>query len=284
MADQVARYARAKEESNQRYLNISSVFAGAYLRGKRVLVTGGNRGLGLALVKELVRLRASSILVFCRTRSLELQAEVTKAAGVGVKIELYEGVDVTDEIAVEAAVAKIDTPIHILINNAGYFYGPQEKVLDKTLNFQEQMKQIDICSLGPLRVTSALLTSKKLMPNLKSIVVLITSQAGSCEWRFTQSKGAGGDYGHHMSRAACNIMGVLLSEELKITKIPVLLLHPGFCRTDMTRKFGQAVWNLEGAVDTSVGAKRVLHEIGQRWSMDKSGIFVNCEDGLLIPW
>lgn len=42
--------------------------------------------------------------------------------------------------------------IDILINNAGYFYGPQEKVIEDTLNFEEQMKQIDICALGPLRV------------------------------------------------------------------------------------------------------------------------------------
>jgi len=39
----------------------------------------------------------------------------------------------------------------------------------------------------------------------------------------------------------------------------------------------------EGAVDPSVGAKRVLHEIGQV-TMEKSGSFINCEDGLQIPW
>ena len=40
-------------------------------------------------------------------------------------------------------------------------------------------------------------------------LVIITSQAGSCEWRSTQNANEGGDYGHHMSRAACNIAGVL---------------------------------------------------------------------------
>ena len=54
MADQVARFARAKAENNERYLDINSVFDGGDLSGKRVLVTGGNRGLGLAIVKELV--------------------------------------------------------------------------------------------------------------------------------------------------------------------------------------------------------------------------------------
>jgi hypothetical protein len=43
IADQVARFERAKEEKNERYLNIASVFDGSYLKGKRVLITGGNQ-------------------------------------------------------------------------------------------------------------------------------------------------------------------------------------------------------------------------------------------------
>merc|ERR1712187_393668 len=92
----------------------------------------------------------------------------------------------------------------------------------------------------------------------------------------------GGDYGHHMSRAACNIGGVLMSEELKAMGIPIVMLHPGFNRTDMTAKFSH-IWDMEGAVEASVGAKRVLHEVG-KVSMATSGKFINCEDGLQIPF
>jgi len=60
------------------------------------------------------------------------------------------------------------------------------------------------------------------------------------------------------------------------------MLHPGFNRTGMTAKYSE-IWDKEGAVDPSVGAKRVLHEIGQV-TMEKSGSFINCEDGLQIPW
>lgn len=63
LPDQVARFERAKAEKNERYLNIASVFEGSYLAGQRVLVTGGNQGLGLALAKELVRQGAEAIVV-----------------------------------------------------------------------------------------------------------------------------------------------------------------------------------------------------------------------------
>jgi hypothetical protein len=69
--------------------------------------------------------------------------------------------------------------------------------------------QVAICASGPLCVTAALVQRGLLGPDSK--VAIITSQAGSAEWRFTQNAGVGGDYGHHMSRAACNIAGVCLS-------------------------------------------------------------------------
>ena len=70
-------------------------------------------------------------------------------------------------------------------------------------------RQVAICASGPLCVTAALVQRGLLGPDSK--VAIITSQAGSAEWRFTQNAGVGGDYGHHMCRAACNIAGVCLS-------------------------------------------------------------------------
>eukprot|EP00967_Tisochrysis_lutea_P000180 scaffold245_cov34-Tisochrysis_lutea.AAC.1 len=71
-------------------------------------------------------------------------------------------------------VQKLEKPVDIVINNAGYFYGPQELVLEDTLNFDEELKQIDICAVGPLRVNSALINAGKLTPGAK--IIIITSQ------------------------------------------------------------------------------------------------------------
>ena len=74
----------------------------------------------------------------------------------------------------------------------------------------------------------------------------------------------------------------LLANELKGSGIAVGILHPGFNRTDMTSKYSH-IWDVEGAVDSAVGAKRVCHAINNM-SMATTGEFVNCEDGKLIPW
>ena len=122
--------------------------------------------------------------------------------------------------------------------------------------------QIDVCALGPLRITSALYKAGLLKKDGKpGKVIIITSQAGSCEWRFTQNPTPKpgdefhGNYGHHMSRAACNMGAVLLAQELKAAGVPVLILHPGFNKTGMTAKYSH-IWEVEGAVDQAVGAKR----------------------------
>lgn len=193
------------------------------------------------------------------------------------------------------------------------------------LNFPEQIKTIDICACGPLRVSGALVKAGLLKEGSK--IIMITSQGGSITWRTTQNP-TGHDYGHHvcllfilacaywsrisymlilttlclfvflplcifdctlplnkqnqMSKAAANMMAVLLAQELKQKGIAVGVFHPGFNKTGMTAKY-KDIWEVEGAVDAAIGAKRIFYEVG-RLSMATTGKFINCEDGLEIPW
>ena len=72
----------------------------------------------------------------------------------GIK-SVITGIDVTDKDCGKLLVDALQgTPIDILINNAGYFYEPVEKI--DSLNFEEELKMIDICAVGPLRITAAL--------------------------------------------------------------------------------------------------------------------------------
>eukprot|EP00551_Chaetoceros_affinis_P001379 CAMPEP_0203638544 /NCGR_PEP_ID=MMETSP0088-20131115/4553_1 /ASSEMBLY_ACC=CAM_ASM_001087 /TAXON_ID=426623 /ORGANISM="Chaetoceros affinis, Strain CCMP159" /LENGTH=329 /DNA_ID=CAMNT_0050493207 /DNA_START=75 /DNA_END=1064 /DNA_ORIENTATION=+ len=270
IADQPARFARAKKENNERYLNIESVYDGSYLKDKRVAITGANRGIGLALAKELIS-NGGKLVAICRSSSEELEALKPD--------EIVTGIDLTSDEQCDTIASKITGgPIDILINNAGYFYEPVEKI--DSMNFKEELLMIDICALGPLRV-SANLFNNGLLKDGQSSIVMITSQGGSVSWRTVQNPD-GGDYGHHMSKSAANMGSVLLSQEFKKHNIPVGILHPGFNKTGMTAKYAE-IWEVEGAVDASVGAMRVFHEIA-KINMDTTGKFVNCEDGLEIPW
>ena len=275
LADQVQRFANAQADNDERFLNIDSVYNGGEIMGKRILITGGNRGLGLEITKQAVA-DGATVIVMCRSSNQELEDLVGQW-------NVYDGVDVTDTEAVGAAMKRIKSDggaLDYVINNAGYFYEPCEKISDDSLNFEEQLKQIDICALGPLRVNAAAVNAKALADDSK--LIIITSQAGSAEWRKVQNKDEGGDYGHHMSRAACNIAGVLQAEELRSKGYSVLMVHPGFNRTEMTAKY-KDIWDIEGAVEPSVGAKRVLYE-AMKSSLENTGTFVNAEDGKMIPW
>jgi NAD(P)-dependent dehydrogenase (short-subunit alcohol dehydrogenase family) len=267
LADQVARFERAKTEKNKRFLDIASVYDGSYLKEKRVLVVGASRGLGLEIVKELVA-QGAECIVTCRKSTTDLES-------VGAK-QVITDVEVTDSESFKKMSSQLAAPLDYVIFNAGYF----PDIVDNldSFNEKEALKQIDICALGPIRCVSAL--AADLLKGSK--VAVITSQAGSASWRFTQNKDNGGDYGHHMCRAACNIGAVLMSEELKSAEVPIVMLHPGFNRTEMTSKYS-AIWDKEGAVPPADGAKRVLHEV-KRINMKTSGRFVNAEDGLRIPF
>lgn len=272
IADQVARFENAKATNDKRFLDITTVYDGSTLKGKRVLITGGNQGLGLEVTKEM-KAQGADVIVVGRRSSEELDA---------LGVQVITGVDVTDIAALEKVmVPAITAPLDMVINSAGYFWS-EEETLDN-LNYDEDLKQIAICGLGPLHVSRTLYKAGliKKPDGAGGGIVIISSQAGSAEWRFTQNP-EGGDYGHHMSRAACNIGGVLLSQELKKVGIPVLLLHPGFNKTGMTAKYA-AIWEVEGAVDPACGAKRLLYE-ALKISPAISGKFINCEDGKEIPW
>jgi NAD(P)-dependent dehydrogenase (short-subunit alcohol dehydrogenase family) len=268
LADQIARFARAKEEKNQRYLDISTVYKSEEMKGKRVLVVGASKGLGLEIIEELVASGAEAIAT-CRSSTSELDAAGAK--------QIIKNVEVTSVDSMKKMASEIASPLHFVIFNAGIF----PNIVDNldSVQGEEAIKQFDVCGFGPIRCVAAL-KSAGLLKGAK--VAVITSQAGSARWRFTQNKDKGGDYGHHMCRAACNIGCVLMSEELKKDEVPIIMLHPGFNRTTMTQKYSH-IWDIEGAVPPAEGAKRVLYETA-KISMKISGQFINCEDGLQIPF
>ena len=283
--DQVKRHAQHKTDDVARVLRIDDVFptsaAREYYSTKRVVVTGAARGLGLSLTTQLVEWGAS-IIATVRKSSEELD---TLATSPDARIQIVPGVDMTDDGVKDILRAAITEPVDVVIHNAGYFakhrstlLSPESKDADGDIDFADELRTIDICAIGPLRVTHALMP---LIRKPGGHVVFITSQGGSVEWRAVQSP-EGGDFGHHASKAAANMIGVLVANEVKPLGIKTSVLHPGFNRTGMTAKYA-AIWDAEGAVEPIVGAKRVLYQISLE-TLEGTPTLFNCEDGMPIPW
>jgi NADPH:quinone reductase-like Zn-dependent oxidoreductase len=88
LPDQPARFAKAKAENNERFLDITTVYDPSFLKGKRVAVTGANRGIGLQLATELTEAGAQ-VVAIVRSSSDELDA--LKPA------EIVKGIELTDD-------------------------------------------------------------------------------------------------------------------------------------------------------------------------------------------
>ncbi|KAK0256842.1 hypothetical protein LTR91_011008 [Friedmanniomyces endolithicus] len=103
-----------------------------------------------------------------------------------------------------------------------------------------------------------------------SKIILVSSESGSIALRH-ETEG-GGMFGHHASKAASNMVGKLLSLDLKDQRIAVGIVHPGFMRTEMTRSVGfDQFWDDGGAVTPDEAAKSLIRWVEEEFDMSKTG-------------
>ncbi|BFT30232.1 SDR family oxidoreductase [Alteromonas sp. D210916BOD_24] len=217
-----------------------------------VVITGGNRGIGLALAKQY-QARGANVYATCRNSCDELNR-----AGVTI----INGVDVSQpDTLVEKLAPLLDIKIDLLINNAGVL--GRESIDDwdpNTIDYQFRVN-----ALGPLLVTQTLLPSM----TANSKIALITSRMGSM-----QDNGSGGYYGYRMSKAALNAAGVSMANDLKPKGIAVGLFHPGFVQTEMV--------NGAGDIDADTCAQRLVARIDEL-NIENAGRFIH-SNGEVLPW
>ncbi len=217
------------------------------------IVTGGNRGIGLALV-ELLRQRGGTVLATCREVSPALRALGT---------EIVDGVEISDDAGIEKLTRAVGgRAIDLLINNAGVMVWPNPLT---ELDVPGIRRQFEINALGPLRVTAAL--RGRLGRGAK--VGLITSRMGSID-----DNGSGGAYGYRMSKAALNMAGKSLAVDLKPAGVAVAMLHPGMVKTEMTGSHGQVE-----PLDAARGLLARLDEL----TLETTGGFWHA-NGERLPW
>ncbi|WP_312552570.1 SDR family oxidoreductase [Massilia sp.] len=121
------------------------------LRGKRVIVTGASRGIGLAIARAFAAEGAR--VAICARGADALQAAARELAG-GAQAVIAREVDVTDTAGVQAFVAEVaDTwgGIDVLVNNAGQGRGGN---LD-TLTPEQILEHANILQMGHFRFVQA---------------------------------------------------------------------------------------------------------------------------------
>jgi NAD(P)-dependent dehydrogenase (short-subunit alcohol dehydrogenase family) len=217
-----------------------------------VLITGANRGIGLALARRMAG-RGDEVVAVCRKSSPEL-------SGLGVHVEA--GIDLASDGTIEELSARLgQRSFDVLLLNAGIL---KADGLD-TLGLDTLREQLEVNALGPLRVVLALRRTLR----RGSKIALITSRMGSIG-----DNTSGGYYGYRMSKAALNAAGMSLANDLRSIGVAVVTLHPGYVRTDMTGGSGTV------APDE---AARLLLERVAALTLETTGQFLHA-NGEPLPW
>jgi len=221
-----------------------------------VLVVGATRGLGLALTKKYALRNGSTVLA--TSRSKEPGPSITN-------VKWIKEIDLGEESAGAklATACKSSGPIDTLIIPAGYF---ATETIDNP-KWAEEIKMYTISSIGPIFIVHHLVKDGLMTKGSK--IILLSSESGSITLRHEIE--GGGNYGHHGSKAALNMVGKLLSMDLKDKGISVGILHPAFMRTEMTKGVGfDKYWDDGGAVTPDVAAGSLVEFI-DKFDMSMTG-------------
>jgi short-subunit dehydrogenase len=244
------------------------------MSGKAVLIIGATRGLGANLAAKYA---SSSWRVLGTSRSSSApkpsDSESKEESTAHSKTEWLTGIDITEKSASEKLVAglkalspKLENGLDTVLINAGFF-GSEEY---GSPDWEAEIKMYTTSCVAPVFLATALAESGFLRQQSK--LVLVTSESGSITLR--HEKEGGGNYGHHASKAAENMVGKLLSLDLKPKGVAVALVHPGFMRTEMTKNVGyDQYWDAGGAVTPDVAAESLKDWVESKLDIGITGTY-----------
>ncbi|MCW2897874.1 MAG: 3-oxoacyl-(acyl-carrier-protein) reductase [Streptosporangiaceae bacterium] len=183
-------------------------------QGRSVLVTGGNRGIGLAIARELAT-AGDAVAVTYRSGD-------APEGLFGVKC------DVTSSEDVDAAFGKVEAeqgPVEVVVANAGI-------TKDTLLAI---MSEDDFGSVLDTNLTGAFRVSKRavkgMMRKRRGRILLVSSVVGML--------GSAGQSNYAASKAGLVGFARSLARELGSRNITVNVVAPGFVETDMTAALGE---------------------------------------------
>ena len=186
---------------------------------KTVLITGANRGIGLALAKLYHKKGGWTVLGTARR-----PAEAKELQSIASQVLLL---DVSSEQSINELQQHLkDKSVDLLINNAGIYQRQDFESMTASPMLQEYMTN----AIGPILVSRALLPN--LCKSQQPRIVNMTSRMGCIA-----DNSSGGSYGYRASKSALNSM--TKSFAVDFPDVPVLLTHPGFIQTEMVGMRGE---------------------------------------------
>jgi len=218
-----------------------------------ILITGANRGIGLALA-EYEAARGSNVIGTARGALPASKDQLT-----------WEHLEVTDHTSHIALASRLaGKPIDLLVCNAG-IYPDRGQQLES--GYPAEMWT----DAFAVNVTGVFMTIQTLLPNIRAAhgkIAIISSQMAS------DTKAPGGAYIYRASKAAVLNLGRNLATDLRNEGIPVGIYHPGWVRTEM------------GGSSADIGVDDSAHGLAARFnalSIETTGCF-ECWDGRAHPY
>jgi NAD(P)-dependent dehydrogenase (short-subunit alcohol dehydrogenase family) len=221
------------------------------------LIVGATRGLGNELLKQYAAAPGNTVYGTARK---DPPSETQP------NIKWIGSVDIGTEAAGKNIIAgyKEKKPIDTVIITAGFF---GKESFDEP-DWDAQVKMYTTSAIGPVFLVHHLVKADLIKNGAK--IILVSSESGSLTLR--HQKEGGGMYGHHASKAAENMIGRLLSFDLKEKGIAVGLVHPGFMKTEMTKGVGfDQFYEEGGAVTPDVAAKSLREWVEKDFDISKTG-------------
>lgn len=229
---------------------------------RTILITGANRGIGLALATRYARRTDTEVLATTRSRenAADLMALAT-ASGRSVRVVEADVGDAASIAALATTIASAGVTLDVLINNAGI----AEWEAFGEVEAERATRILRINALGPLLVSQAL----RPFLGRGSTIVNVTSTLGSIE----RADGSIA-LAYSMSKAALNMFGKHAAGALRADGIAVLQLHPGWVRTAMGGD--EATLSVDQSADGMIA-------VIDGFDLERSGAYLQY-DGAALPW
>lgn len=227
------------------------------------LVTGGNRGLGKEVARQLA-VKGHQVIITARNteKGQQAQAELQEMTN-NPNIHFVQ-LDVTKEQDVQNSYQYIEEKfgqLDVLVNNAGIFLDREDstKVSLDNLN-----KTLDTNFYGPFRTSQAFLPLMRKAQEAR--IINVSSGMGALE-----SMG-GGHAAYRLSKTALNSLTAIMAADVAADGIKVFAVCPGWVHTDMGGK--------EAPRTPEEGGNSITYLVDAPDAV--SGKFYR--DGQIIPW